>query len=90
MKTKKGIRLIERYLEAGEIEKVKKVSIKFKESKFAVFTSLFKKNTKRYFLKVTFTDKSERLIPISELEKETVKQSVTAFNFMLHTATVSK
>ena len=90
MRTKKGISLIKSYLDPGELSQIKKVSIKFSATKFAVLSGLFNKKSKRYFLKVTYADHSERLIPISELEKEAIKQSITAFNFTLQASTVSK
>lgn len=90
MNNKKGIKLIESYLNPSELHKIKKVSIKFKEAKFSVFMRLFTNNTRSYFLKVKYHDQSERFIPLSELEKDKVKQSITAFNFNLDTYSTVK
>lgn len=85
MKNRNAIALIENFLDREELDKVKKVCISFKKTPYPLFAKLFRRNTKNYFLRITYKDKSERFIRIESSQKEQVKQSIKAFNSNINT-----
>lgn len=80
------IQMYEQYIPKEEFTSIVKVAIKYKEVKFLKILSYFKIFWfKRYYLKVSYNNKSTKLISISPEEKEILKNTIMDFNFYLST-----